>query len=544
MAVLTRRTVDTMNQAIQNIPAQETHSNEPATTPAWFRFLVPSVQDLLFIALLLAMGAGAMVPRLLRDAGTGWHIRNGERILQTGQITRTDPFSAEMNGATWYAWEWLYDAAFAAVHAKTGLNGVVWLTGVIVGATFFLTLRFTLRRGASLPIALLLTMLAFSTVAIHLFARPHVVGWLFTVIWFEMLDAGERGEVRGNSILLLPPLMLLWANVHGGFPIGIVLFVLYLVGGAFGWRKQSDEQRIRTGKWLSRLSAVTGLSLLATFVNPYGYKLHVHIYEYLSDRFLMDHIEEFGSPNFHGIAQQSFVVLLLITFVALAAAARRVRVTHVLVLVFAAYSGLYASRNLPISGLLIVLIVAPILSQEVIEAGRSASVLGRMFGKYGAFADRMQRMENAARGHVWPIALVLAGTLVCLGGGHLGSRQLMNARFDDQRFPSAAVDFIEQQGIRDPIFTPDYWGGYLIYRLYPRNRVFIDDRHDFYGVPYLKRYLRVIHVIPGWEGVLAQENVHWILVPPDSSLANILPLKPQWKVVFEDQRGRLFQRAP
>jgi hypothetical protein len=540
MAVFTARTVDTMNQAIQNNP--EIRSDESLTTPAWFRFLVPSVQDLLFIALLLAMGAGAMVPRLLRDAGTGWHIRNGELILQTRQITRTDPFSAQMHAPTWYAWEWLYDAGIAAVHKKAGLNGVVWITAIVVAATFFLTLRFTLRRGASLPIALVLTMLAFSTAAIHLFARPHVVGWLFTVVWFEALDAGERGALRGNRIFLLPPLMLLWANVHGGFPIGIVLCVVFLVGGAIAWRKQSDERRIRTGKWLSRLAAATGLSLLATFINPYGYKLHVHIYEYLSDRFLMDHIEEFGSPNFHGVAQQCFVILLLITFVAMAAAARKVRISHLLVLVFAAYSGLYASRNLPISALLIVLIIAPILSQEVDEAGKSPSVLGRIFRKYSAFAERMLRMENAARGHVWPIAIVVVGIVACLQGGRVGSRQLMNARFDDQRFPAAAVDFIQQHGIHDPIFTPDYWGGYLIYRLYPQNRVFIDDRHDFYGDPYLKQYLRVIHVIPGWGDVLAQENVRWILVPPDSSLANILPLKPQWRVVFEDERGRLFER--
>src|SRR5262249_50043037 len=279
-----------------------------------------------------------------------------------------------------------------------------------------------------------------------------------------------------------------------------------------------------------------------TFINPYGYKLHIHIYEYLSDRFLMDHIEEFGSPNFHGVAQQCFVILLLITFVAMAAAARKIRFSHLLVLVFAAYSGLYASRNLPISALLIVLIIAPILSQEVAEAGKGPSVLGRIFRKYSAFAERVQRMENAARGHVWPIAIVLVGIVVCLQGGRLGSRQLMNARFDDQRFPAAAVDFIQQRGIHDPIFTPDYWAGFLVYRLYPQNRVFIDDRHDFYGDPYLKQYLRVIHVIPGWENVLAQESVRWILLPPDSSLANILLLKPQWKTVFEDERGRLFER--
>ena len=54
------------------------------------------------------------------------------------------------------------------------------------------------------------------------------------------------------------------------------------------------------------------LSVAASLVNPYGWKLYAHIYSYLSNRFLMDHIEEFQSPNFHGIAQKCFLVLLII----------------------------------------------------------------------------------------------------------------------------------------------------------------------------------------------------------------------------------------
>ena len=87
---------------------------------------MPSVSDLLFVALLLGLSCGALGRLLLRDAGTGWHIRDGELMLQTHSITRVDPFSATMSGQPWYAWEWLYDVLIAAIHHVLGLNGVVF----------------------------------------------------------------------------------------------------------------------------------------------------------------------------------------------------------------------------------------------------------------------------------------------------------------------------------------------------------------------------------------------------------------------------------
>jgi len=101
---------------------------------------------------------------------------------------------------------------------------------------------------------------------------------------------------------------------------------------------------------------------------------------------------------------------------------------------------------------------------------------------------------------------------------------------------------IEERGIRDPIFCPDTWGGYLIYRLYPRTKVVVDDRHDLYGEQFLKDYLKVIWIAPGWEEVLDKEHVHWVLVPARSTLANMLKVTPQWRVAHEDETAVLFQK--
>lgn len=118
----------------------------------------------------------------------------------------------------------------------------------------------------------------------------------------------------------------------------------------------------------------------------------------------------------------------------------------------------------------------------------------------------------------------------------------MDAHFSATRFPVQAVDYVANADIREPIFTPDYWGGYLIYRLYPRNQVIVDDRHDLYGEEFFKNYLKVVRVEPGWDQVLRDDRANWVLVPAESTLGNILKEHPGWERVYEDEVGVLFRR--
>ena len=525
-------------------------ATEIRTSATRFRFLAPSVADLIFIVLLVALTYGVLAPRLLKDGGTGWHIRNGQQILQTHSITRTDSFSYTMQGRPWYAWEWLYDVLIAAIHGWLGLNGVVFVTAVVIASTFALVLRLALRRGSNPPVAVILLLLSVGASTIHFFARPHVLSWLLTVIWFQLLDSSETtSETTADAepdrrLLWLPVIILLWTNLHGGFLLGIALCGLYLIAGLIQYFSHRED-RPKVGRWLKRLAVATLFSVLATLINPYGYKLHAHICSYLSNRFLMNHIDEFLSPDFHGIAQQCFAALLLITVVALATKRQKLRHSHLLVIIFAAYSGLYASRNLPVSSILLTLIVAPILSASIADAAavqKMSPWLRGLTSRSNAFASRMTEMESRFRGHLWPALSVILGLVVCIQHGRLGARQVMDAHFDLKRFPVHAVEVIAQRGIEEPIFAPDYWGGYLIYRFFPEARVFVDDRHDLYGDQFLKEYLKVMHVQPDWEKFLSERKVHWVLAPAEGSLANILKEMPAWKVIYEDSTSVLLQK--
>jgi hypothetical protein len=531
-------------------PPQAGPQSEPAAqfggASRGLQLLIPSVADLLFVGVLLGLSCGALGRLLLRDAGIGWHIRNGQLMLQTHSVTRVDSFSATMSGQPWYAWEWLYDLLIAAIHQVFGLNGVVFYSAAIMAAAFVLVFHLAMRRGGSLPISFFLLVLSMGASAIHFLARPHVLSWLLTVVWFELLDSAAyaAGPEKDRRFLCLPILMLLWVNLHGGFLVGFALVAVYLIGGGiqyFTCRAQRDEIR----RWLKRLGLVSALSLLASFINPYGYKLHIHIYRYLSDQFLMNHVSEFLSPDFHGVAQQCFAVILLVTVAAVASARRKPQPSRLLAILLAAYSGLYASRNLPVSSMLLTLLVAPLLSETVAKAGENVEIaawLRALLSRMHGFGIRMEKLEERFQGHLWMVFVFVLGLSACLHGGRLGSAQLLNAYFDEKRFPVEAAEVIAGRDVQEPIFCPDQWGGYLIYRLYPQTKVLVDDRHDLYGHQFFKNYLKVVFVQPGWNKVLDESHVNWILVQKDSSLGTILGQTSPWKLVHEDKTAVLFHR--
>jgi hypothetical protein len=532
--------------------------------PALVAWIVPSVGDLIFAALLGLLAYTTLSVRLLGDA----HIRTGQMILATHAIPRVDPFSATAFSATtgraWFAWEWLYDVLVGWLDSAVGLNGVVLFTALVIAAVFAWTFRLLLRRGTNILLALLLVLLAASAAMIHFLARPHVVSWLFTVAWFWILDSSETGcasdsksfatsesnRRRGWMLWLLPPLMLVWVNVHGGFVVGFALLAIYWCSAAWQWLRPSGDRfddilrKIRAGQLLRVLTLTGILSGLATLVNPYGFQLHVHIYRYLTNRFLIDHINEFQSPNFHYVAQKCFAGLLLLTLVALAAKKReagRVRVSQALIILFAVYSGLYASRNIPVSSLLLILVIAPWLSEAMDRF--SFRRMGERGFSSPQSLQRMEAVEFSLRGHLWPIAMVLLTCWIAAHGGKLGAKPLMDAHFDATRFPAAAVDYLAKEDVQGPLVSPDDWGGYLIYRLYPRVRMVIDDRHDFYGEQFLKSYLKMVNAEPGWQDFLQQSRAHCVVVPKDSALANLLEETAGWKAIYSDEVATVFVRS-
>lgn len=512
--------------------------------PAWLNLAMPSAADLIFVGVLGVLVFTPLSVKLLGDAGIGWHIRAGQQILATHSIPRADSFSSTMVGKPWFAWEWLYDLVAGELESWLGLNGVVWFTAVMIAAVLAGTFRLLVARGTNILVVLLLVLLAMSASMIHFLARPHVVSWLFTLAWFWILQSSE-GEpereprygrrARGRRRLwALPLLMLVWVNVHGGFLVGFVLLGIFWLAAVWRWfaanesRIEESLEKIGAGKRAATLLWVSLLSFAASLVNPYGWKLYEHVYGYLSNRFLMSHIDEFQSPNFHGVAQKCFLALLLITVAALWRRGRELRVSDGLAVLFAVYAGLFASRNIPVSSILLVMAVGPLVCVP---------------GFIRGFAERMQAVEVGLRGHIWPLVAVVATLLIAANGGRVGTTQWIDAHFDSGRMPVEAVNFAAQHEIAGPALSPDFWGGYLIYRLYPGTRVVVDDRHDLYGEAFFREYLKMVRGEAGWNDFLREHPAGYLVLPRDAAVTSLLRLTPEWKAIYQDDVAVVFVAA-
>lgn len=531
---------------------------------AALRFLLPSVRDLIFVFLFWSLLAGPLSNRPLADADIGWHIRTGERILATHSLPRTDPFSSTMQGQPWFAWEWLYDTVLGILHRACGLNGVVWLCAVLVASIFALLLSQLLRRGTGLLLAVVLMLLAEAAATIHLYARPHIVSWLFSLLWFVLLERWEntgrpatQGSLPRWIPWFFPASMLLWVNLHAGWLFGLLLLGIYVAAAFVEWiRAQEPFAAIRAAQRARAMVTVWLASAVVTLANPYGWRLHAHIYRYLTDRYLMDRIDEFQSPDFHGWAERCFAVILLLTLVALASNRLRanrgmLRVSHLLVMLLAAYAGFYSSRNLPVSSMLLVLVVGPMLWNSFAALADQPGAwrwLRNRTAQVVDFSQRMGAQELERRGHLWPVVAVVFALAICLQGGWLGSRQLIHAQFDAKKMPVAAVNFLQQENVEErpvthPVFSTDAWGGYLIYAMYPGRQVIIDDRHDLYGSERIRQYLTLTQAEPGWQNTLKEWQIRTAILPTDSTLANLLRELPQdWRVAYEDKVAVVFEK--
>jgi hypothetical protein len=524
-----------------------TQARPSQSSASALRFLIPSVRDIIFIFLFWSLLAGTLSTRPLADPDIGWHIRTGELMLATHALPRTDPFSSTMHGQRWFAWEWLYDLALGILHRAGGLNGVAWLCAVIVAATFTFLLSQLLRRGTGLLLAIALMLLAEAAATIHLFARPHIVSWLFALAWFAALERWEHGDTPRWLPWFFPTSTLLWVNLHGGWLQGFALLGIYLLSAIVEGSRASDPfVALRATRRARSMAWAGGASALATLANPFGWHLHAHIYRYLGDRYLMNRIAEFRSPDFHGWAQRCFVIVLLLTVVALAGHLRSVRLSHLLVVLLAVYAGLLASRNLPVSSMLLVLVIGPMLWEGLVSLANRPGAwepVRRVARRVVEFSSRMGAQELSLRGHAGPAISAVAALAICLHGGWVGSRQVINAQFDPQKVPVAAVDFLEAQPSQDPIFSTDSWGGYLIYRMYPSRQVVVDDRHDLYGSGRVRDVLVLMQGEPGWREVLEGWHIQTVLLPAGSTLANLLRELPQnWRLTYEDKVAVVYER--
>jgi hypothetical protein len=476
------------------------------------RLLLPSFGTIVFAVTLLQVLFLAQGARtLFRDSDAGWHIRNGEAILDSLSAPHVDTFSYTRNGQTWFAWEWLSDAMFGAAYRIGGLAAVAVLAALTIALTVWLVSRLSLSLGGNLFMTAGAVVVLLGTTSLHWLARPHIFSWLLAVLVVWIAERERR------FLYVVPLIACIWANLHGSFLLAPAILFIYAVGSWLG-RQPSI-----------RFAAASLASLIATFINPYGWHLHTHVFAYLDNDYLMDHIAEFRSYSFHTPGAIYIELFLFIAVVGTLALLKQRAFGPALLAIGLLHISLYSARHLPTAAVLLLPLSVAALSREAREWPKLRAFFG--------YSDRLQSIDARVWGVV-PVMLVLAFTLA----GTDGLARAGKVGFDPSAFPVRAADFLEKQNA-GRIFTKDQWAGYLIFRFKGQTKVFLDGRSDFYGQDLLETYAQVMDVKPGWNAVLTQYNVRSVLISPDHALASALKLSPAWKQVYGDTVAEVFVRT-
>jgi len=480
------------------------------------RLLMPSPLDVFFGILLLAAFAHPQGLRsLLSDGDTGWHIRAGELVLSTGHAPVTDPFSFSRAQQPWFAWEWLADVAFAEAWRWRGLAAVAWLAGATLALAATALLAYILRRGCGLWIGLAATMAAASASSIHYLARPHVFSILFYTLALWLLS--EDRERRRPFLWLLVPMTALWTNLHAGFVAWLAtLGLLLLVCGL-----------TRDWSGVRRYGVLLSLCSLASLLNPYGWHLHLHIARYLNSPWILDHVQEFQSPQ---IRSEGMIVFALLLLSGAAVAPRGDRFEALLVLVWG-FLALRSARHVPFFAIA----AAPILASGAAAYwGNLASHASRR-SPIGIFWELAQEFGRRPRASIWlPVSAAL-GLLLA-----------PPASFPDTLFPVRAVErnlqTLSPPAVPPHILTSDQWADYLIFRLYPQQRVFFDGRSDFFGAVIGSDYRKLLGCEKPWRELLDRYQFDLALLPREWALNNALEREPGWRQVYADRVAVLYAR--
>lgn len=501
----------------------------------WCLRLFPSLTDFAFVLpafLLFAFLGGSA--RLLIDGDTGWHIRTGEWILQHGIVPKTDLFSFTKPHEVWFAWEWGWDVVFAFIHQVWGLAGVAFVNTCSLCAISALLFRLIRRCCGHDVLSLVFAIIAISGSTIHWLARPHLLSWALVLVFLHVLLSAEQGKVK--QLWCLPFLMVLWTNLHGGFFVGILVVSISAVGElcklALGRQESWASAYAKARPYLICVVACSA----ATLVNPYGWHLHQHIFSYLGDSKLLDHISEYQSVSFHHGGAIFFECMLLCGVGAAWWCVQNSRIAGALLIVLWAHFALFSGRNIP----LFMLIASPwaaCMCRDFLSRMEWGPRIAKVANGIREACQELRPFERVERFHLTSMLAVLVLAVLFASG-----RPGFAGQFDTKQFPIAAVPGLEDLS-KSRIFTYDQWSDYLIYR-FPATKVFMDGRSDFYGSGFIDTYLQVINAGYNWESNLTRFQVTTVVVKPDAPLATVLKKSPQWRLVFDNGSVIVFAAGP
>jgi len=436
------------------------------------------------------------------DPDFGWHLRTGQIIIEKG-IPKTDPFSYTMPNYHFVDHEWLSDVLIAKLYPIIGMYGLTGFFGFIGSLSIFLVSISLGRKWFIVPLLLVsASLLPFVGI------RPQLITWLFFAVILQFVLSSNLWK---KYKFFLPFMFLLWANLHGGFVIGLavllIVFFLRLVREIRGIRRIGEEFAI-----LFFCSAVT-------LVNPYGFNLWREIWFSMSDGSLRWSIAEWFPAifilNFTLWFFFSFSLVMLLRF------RKKINALELILYFGLLLPGLLSIRNMPFW-----LLLAFPLTYRTIEF----------------FSEEIKNIKGAVSrlNKAYFIFLSIVSIFVLFQVYF----SFFSNNFSNDFYPEKAIDFLKINKPKGQIFSEYGWGGYLIWKM-PSKKVFIDGRMPSWRKDNYYAFGEYRDLISGkkkFKTVTEKYKIDTVLLPiPKKSVEKSKLLKTvetlEEKIFFREKRG-------
>ena len=526
------------------------------------------------------------------DPDMWWHLASGRWMVEHGEGLRVDVFSSTATGEPYALGQWLGEVALYEAYAAAGWTGVAVLRASLVALGAFAVTRLALRNAPAriaIPLAAAAILLSKSTWT----DRPQLFTLALFPVVLELCLAARAGS--RPALLATVPVVAFWANVHGGYALGIAVLWIFALEAVLERRPALPQLAAALVATVVVSSEPGALSLLHAIGHVAGSTVRI------VEESPVDPLTPFGAlfALFVGATLLVLMVrggsllgaLVLVPVLALALSAQR----HVPLFGFAAVPFLAG----PITALLGQLGTTVKWGREragrpeehlaageagvpaPIESGGSGRPAGpapwgthvnghrigvdRHRNGVGTHAAGIEGGgEPAAAGPAWNetptrvdtsdspppssmsypsrsdrrsrLALPVAGALWL---GALASIATAAPGPDLRPYPTRAIDALAASS---GILLNEYdWGGYLIWAV-PTRPVFVDGRlYPFAGNGVIRSYQEAIHVLPSWRAVIERWNVAQALLRPDRALAQALR-DEGWTVRAEGEDFVLLER--
>jgi len=462
-----------------------------------------------------------------------WHMKVGEIIVQTGQIPRVDEFSFTMAGEAYdnYAQFWLVECLYYVAFRFGGLPLLVLLNSLMVTLAYAILLSASGHqagpRSAVVGVSFA-AVLGFTnwTLRPQSLALPLAA----TLLWCVRKNAASGSR---SVLFLIPLILLVWANVHGSWILGVVFLLIWLAAcvHAAAGREKGIRELIKD----VRIPALVVLSsLVAVLINPRGVRIMTYLLAMSQAPIIRLLAPEWDSATFEEPIGAFFLAGLMLSSLLLMLSPRRPSVSQLLVYLAYGMLGLKMIRGSVWYGLF----MAPVVADHVsVLADRLRAPVTH--ARHAA-ASSMRYGLSAA---ILAIMLLLA----ILSTPWLKSllplpAQVRLVTSDDT--PIRAVEFMMRNELGPEVFHEQRFGSYLIWAASSKYRVYVDARLELYTVALAQEYFEISAAAPGWEEQLARRGIRTLMLSPkyQAELIRAADESTSWSRLYADDRAVVFAK--